>query len=137
MTTQPCSPILGEHSFDTVPPTDIRQMSVPLKSKFSSDLHFKTLSPKETSVPIERGDASATTSSAGNRRSARISSISRPTFPVAPTTASLKPIFSSVPKLLCNSGKHPGHRQSPSPIVYPVLWPKGRRAFSDQIADCI
>ena len=96
MTTQPCAPIFGDHSFDTVPPADIRQMSVPLKSKFSSDLHFKVLSPKETSVPIERADASATTSSAGNRRSARISSISRPTFPVAPTTATLKPIFCSI-----------------------------------------
>ena len=37
-------------------------------------------------------EASATTSSAGNRRSARMLSISRPTLPVAPTTATLKPI---------------------------------------------
>ena len=107
MTTQPWPAIFGDHSFETVPPADIRQISVPLKSKFSSDLHFKILSPKETSVPIERGDASATTSSAGNRRSARISSISRPTFPVAPTTASLKPIFFSVHKSGCISGKRP------------------------------
>src|SRR5450631_3764688 len=96
MTTQPCAAIFGDHSFDTVPPADIRQMSVPLKSKCSSDLHFKTLSPNDTSVPVELGDASATTSSAGNRRSARISSISRPTFPVAPTTATLKPIVHSI-----------------------------------------
>ena len=40
-------------------------------------------------------EASATTSSAGNWRSARISSISRPTLPVAPTTATLKPILIS------------------------------------------
>src|SRR5450631_1776028 len=96
MTTQLCAAIFGDHSFDTVPPADIKQMSVPLKSKCSSDLHFKVLSPKDTSLPIERGDASATTSSAGNRRSARISSISRPTFPVAPTTATLKPIVRSI-----------------------------------------
>ena len=77
MTTQPWPAIFGAHSFETAPPADIRQISVRLKSKFSSDLHFKILSPKETSVPIERGDASATTSSAGNRRSARISSMVR------------------------------------------------------------
>ena len=58
MTTQPWAPIFGDHSFDTAPPADIRQMSVPLKSKFSSDLHFRVLSPKETSVPIDRGEAS-------------------------------------------------------------------------------
>ena len=32
MTTQPCAPILGDHSFDTAPPADIRQMSVSEKS---------------------------------------------------------------------------------------------------------
>ena len=38
-----------------------------------------------------RREASATTSSTGNRRSARMASISRPTLPVAPATATLKP----------------------------------------------
>ena len=38
-------------------------------------------------VPVERDDATAATSSSGNCRSARMFSISRPTFPVAPTTA--------------------------------------------------
>src|SRR5262245_53287920 len=37
-------------------------------------------------------EASATTSSAGNARSARMVSISRPTLPVAPTTATLNPM---------------------------------------------
>ena len=37
------------------------------------------------------GEASATTSETGKRRSARIESISRPTLPVAPATATLKP----------------------------------------------
>ena len=32
MTTQPCAPIFGDHSFDTAPPADIRQMSVVEKS---------------------------------------------------------------------------------------------------------
>ena len=32
MTTQPCAAIFGDHSFETAPPADIRQMSVPEKS---------------------------------------------------------------------------------------------------------
>ena len=32
ITTQPLAPILGDHSFDTAPPADIRQMSVSEKS---------------------------------------------------------------------------------------------------------
>src|ERR1043165_2225323 len=46
-------------------------------------------SPNETSVPTERVDASATTSLKGNWRWTRTLSISRPTLPVAPTTATL------------------------------------------------
>jgi hypothetical protein len=32
MTTQPCAPIRGDHSLETAPPADIRQMSVSEKS---------------------------------------------------------------------------------------------------------
>ena len=32
MTTQPCAAIFGDISFETVPPADIRQMSVSEKS---------------------------------------------------------------------------------------------------------
>ena len=32
MTTQPWRPIFGDHSLETVPPADIRQMSVSEKS---------------------------------------------------------------------------------------------------------
>src|ERR1700680_4408048 len=49
-------------------------------------------SPNDTSRPTEREEARATTSSAGKWRSARVVRISRPTLPVAPTTATLKPI---------------------------------------------
>lgn len=45
ITTQPWAPIRGDHSFDTVPPADIRQMSVPVKSKFSSAFTLSVLSP--------------------------------------------------------------------------------------------
>ena len=32
ITTQPCAPMRGDHSFETVPPADMRQMSVLEKS---------------------------------------------------------------------------------------------------------
>ncbi len=32
ITTAPCAPIFGDHSFDTSPPADIRQMSTSEKS---------------------------------------------------------------------------------------------------------
>ena len=64
--------------------------SVPWKSYLSRLWTLRTLSsPKETSAPAERPEASATTSPTGNWRSARVLSISRPTAPVAPTTATL------------------------------------------------
>ena len=53
---------------------------------------FDTDPPNETSRPIDRDDANAMTSSAGNSRSASVARISCPTLPVAPTTATLKPI---------------------------------------------
>ena len=43
------------------------------------------------------GEARATTSETGKRRSARIASISRPTLPVAPATATLKPDMTRIP----------------------------------------
>src|SRR5579883_3027833 len=96
MTTQPCAPIFGDHSLDTEPPADIRQMSVSEKSWFSRLRHFSVLSPNDTSVPTERDEAKATTSETGKRRSARTSNISRPTLPVAPTMATLKLIALSL-----------------------------------------
>jgi len=63
-------------------------MSQPVKSKFSMlwTLSICPVSPNSTSRPCERGEATAAISSIGKLRSARILSISRPTFPVAPTT---------------------------------------------------
>jgi hypothetical protein len=89
ITTAPAAAIFGDHSFDTAAPADIKQMSISEKSWCSSALALRVLSPKLTSLPWLRRDASATTSSAGNDRSARRESISRPTLPVAPTTATL------------------------------------------------
>src|ERR1700722_4624505 len=95
MTSAPAATIFGAHSLDTAEPADMSTMSVPLKSKYSSAFTFSVVSPKETSVPMEFVDASATTSLAGNARSARTLSISRPTLPVAPTTATLYDITSN------------------------------------------
>src|ERR1044071_3003511 len=41
ITTAPCAPIFGDHSFDTLPPADIRQMSTSEKSMCSSALHLR------------------------------------------------------------------------------------------------
>ncbi len=53
---QPCAPIFGDHSFEIVPPADIRQISVSEKSYWSSVFTFRVWSPKETSVPWLRRD---------------------------------------------------------------------------------
>ena len=58
MTTAPCAAIFGDHSFDTAPPADIRQMSTSEKSKWSSALTFSVLSPNEHSTPWLRREAS-------------------------------------------------------------------------------
>jgi hypothetical protein len=63
---------------------------VPVKSKVSRLRTVSTWSsPKETRCPAERAEASATTSPTGKLRSDSVFSISRPTAPVAPTTATL------------------------------------------------
>ena len=87
MTTQPLAAIFGDHSLDTAPPADIRQKSMPEKSKVARSLHLSVASPNDTSTPTDRREASACTSRTGNWRSLKIDSISRPTLPVAPTTA--------------------------------------------------
>ena len=65
MTTQPCAAIRGLHSLETAEPADIRAKSTPRKSKFSRSRHFSRWSPNDTSTPIERREAMANTSSAG------------------------------------------------------------------------
>ena len=88
ITTQPAAAALGANSAETLAPGENRPMSKPRKSKPARSWTSSVRSsPNETCLPIERSDASATTSSTGNFRSARICSISPPTLPVAPTTA--------------------------------------------------
>ena len=66
MTTQPLAPICGAHSLETAEPADIRQKSALEKSNCSRSWHLSVLSPNETSMPTERREAMAKTSSAGN-----------------------------------------------------------------------
>ena len=90
ITTAPALAARGLYSAETLAPGDDSTMSMPLKSNLARSLTLRTLSsPNEIWRPDERCEASATTSSAGKLRSARICSISRPTLPVAPTTATL------------------------------------------------
>src|SRR5580698_9767715 len=75
---------------DTDAPGLNRPMSQPVKLNVSRFCTVNTrFSPKETSDPVERPDARAATSVIGKLRSARVFRISRPTAPVAPTTATL------------------------------------------------
>src|SRR6201995_660638 len=47
ITTAPAAAIFGDHSLDTEPPADIRQISTSLKSKFSRAFTFSVRSPYE------------------------------------------------------------------------------------------
>ena len=90
ITTAPAAAARGLCSAETLAPGDDSTMSTPLKSKSARFFTFSVLSsPNETSLPTEREDASAITSSAGKSRSDMIARISRPTLPVAPATATL------------------------------------------------
>jgi hypothetical protein len=88
ITTHPAAAARGAWMAETEAPGENRPRSVPWKSKVSRLRTLSTcFSPKEICCPAERGEARATTSLTGNWRSARVFSISRPTLPVAPTTA--------------------------------------------------
>ena len=63
-----------------VPAGEVEMLEVP-------DVQVSPLSPKSITSPVEREEATAATSSSGNCLSARMLSSSRPTLPVAPTTA--------------------------------------------------
>jgi hypothetical protein len=87
ITTAPALPIFSAQALDTSPPADISTMSTWEKSKVSMSSHLMLWSPRSTSSPSERREATAWSLSTGNFSSSRITSISRPTLPVAPTMA--------------------------------------------------
>ena len=90
ITTHPAAAARGACTAETAAPGENSPIFQPRKSKVSRLRTVSTFfSPNDTSCPVDRPDASAATSSAGNFRSASVFSISRPTAPVAPTTATL------------------------------------------------
>ncbi len=90
MTMQPWLAARGAWTAEIDAPGLNSPMSQPVKSNLSRFWTVRTFfSPKETSLPVERPDATAATSDMGKLRSDRVFSISRPTAPVAPTTATL------------------------------------------------
>ncbi len=93
ITTAPALAARGACTAETLAPGENSAISTPLKSKRSRSSTFSTFfSPKETSPPAERSEAIAWISETGKSRSARMFSISWPTTPVAPTTATLNPM---------------------------------------------
>ncbi len=89
MTTQPAAAARGACSAEIEPPAENRAMSVPAKSNPARSATVSSRSPNRTRLPAERALASATISPTGKPRSARIESMTSPTAPVAPTTATL------------------------------------------------
>ena len=90
MTMAPAAAAIGAYLADTAPPGENRATSTLEKSKWARSSIFRILSsPKLTSWPTERLEATAWTRSTGNWRSLRIERISRPTLPDAPTTATV------------------------------------------------
>ena len=87
ITTAPARPIFSDQALDTSPPADISTMSTVEKSNCSMSWHLSTRSPNSSSTLSERREATTCISSTGNFSSSRMTSISRPTLPVAPTTA--------------------------------------------------
>src|SRR5665811_268778 len=70
-------------------PAENRAMSIPTKLSSASSLHSTHVVPNSSSIPADRLEASGTSSETGKLLLARISRISWPTAPVAPTTATL------------------------------------------------
>src|SRR5271154_50609 len=89
ITTAPASANLGAHSPEVDPPAENSARS---KSWIDSSLRPCTTRPPSSSRPTERSEAKATISDAGKDRPRRSSSMSEPTWPVAPTTATRYPL---------------------------------------------
>jgi hypothetical protein len=87
MTIAPAAPIFSPQAFEIAPPALISTMSTVEKSNCSRSSHLRVWLPNETSTPMDLREAMACILSTGNFTSSRMLNISRPTLPVAPTTA--------------------------------------------------
>ena len=88
-TTAPAAAKRGAHSPEVAPPAENSAMSKPWID--SSSKPWTTGGRRRAPCPTERAEAKGTTSRAGNCRSRSSASISVPTCPVAPTTATRYP----------------------------------------------
>ena len=87
ITTAPRAAAAGPSSREAAAPALKSAMSTPSKAEGSAS-RTSISPPRNGSLwPTDRGDARARTRSAGKRLASRVRSISRPTTPVAPTTA--------------------------------------------------
>ena len=89
-TIAPASAKRGECSREVPPPAENSAMSMPRRSSVAvaATSSMTICSPRNSSsLPAEREEAKNRTLSAGKFRSTRMSRITRPTWPVAPTTA--------------------------------------------------
>ncbi len=89
MTTAPASRAIGAYSFEAAPEAEMKTKSAPLNDSCVVASTVIWPSPKAMRLPAERSVARSLSPLIGKRRSAAILRNSRPTTPVAPTTATL------------------------------------------------
>ncbi len=87
MTSAPASAKRGAWAREPVAPAEKSATSTPAGSAVATSSTTTEWPPKSIEVPAERAVANRRSSRMGNERSARISSMTVPTWPVAPTTA--------------------------------------------------
>jgi hypothetical protein len=95
MTTQPAAAARGAMTFAFSPPVVRNRRSVPPKSKVARSRTSRASPRKATCRPADAADARGTWRSTGKARCSRMRSISEPTLPVAPPTATWNDIMES------------------------------------------
>ena len=88
-TTAPASTAAGANRRLRLPPAEDSTRSMPSKDSAVSSCTVRLSPRKSMRRPAERLEASSRSSFTGKSRSARISSMTWPTAPVAPMTATL------------------------------------------------
>ncbi len=124
-TTAPAAANAGAKRRERSPPAEKRAMSTPAGSDTARSSTSIFPHGVSTLVPAERSEAKRRRSSAGNPRSTTISSMVRPTAPVAPTIASLMlppPTRSWVVRMPCAGSVPPPRRLRPPPRKRSEWW---------------
>ena len=128
ITMAPASANLGAHCFDVPPPAEKIAMSMPLRSAVATSSTVMSW-PRQLSVwPAERAEARKRRSLIGKSRSSSTRRMTMPTWPVAPSTATLTPrslictiagllyrICPVVPCTVCRWFSGPCRRRRPLP----------------------